>query len=722
MKETYPISAAEGKGILHCYAVLRTGSAPCREVDDDFLERAGDSLNVSLLHDAGRVSKAIGYRGFLCVASAGAYQYHRVLWVDVQELVPLSDWQRRFPECGPARNPKSVFAHSDHRTGAVSTVGMIVAYRGAQFALGPKTCLLNGALIHQFGGDDEMSKKPAAESAKVGQAPPDGAAPETQYVDQRDMIISIDALREHPDNPRTTFNQDTLEELAASIRSKGLLQHILVRPFSCIETLKSGPADLYQIVAGARRFRACDMAGVKAIPCTVRELTDKDVAEIMLIENGQREDLTEIEEARGFKNWVDTYGLGPQAFAELARITGKSDTYVRRRVKVLELPKEILDMWGEGELIYGHLELLVRLNNPPEALSVIEELSHNWQKTVRYLRNLIESRSPALKHAKFPRQDCKACEKNTHGARALFGPAEDEAKEERCLDRSCFKHKQNDFLLANWSGTKLAKERGTNGFRFIDEVRGSNGFMSIYNAPKAACKECAEFVSTIDITCDSSGYPGIACAKPECGRATYKESAGRSAPKVDWPTVAFNFLKARLPDASADVALDDPRWLILAAIFITENYNIRTQFDKDVLGLTDDDHHSDEERWKILAALPPDQLKYAFAKALLARVGSINYYGSILRAFGAAVGVSLEDFTIDAKFLRRFDEAGIRALAKEFDLFGDEKVAAFVAAKKESGKWKSSDPKKMEKKQLVECFLNSGFDLKGKVPAKLLEL
>ena len=154
--------------------------------------------------------------------------------------------------------------------------------------------------------------------------------------------------------PRKRFSEESLAELARSIEQKGVLQPLLV------EALGAGG---YRIVAGERRFRAARQAGLRQIPVIVRSFTDLEKTEIALIENLQREDLTPVEEARGYKTLIDQGGLTQE---EVARRVGKDRSTVANSLRLLKLPAGILEELESGRLSAGHARALLSLVNPAD--------------------------------------------------------------------------------------------------------------------------------------------------------------------------------------------------------------------------------------------------------------------------------------------------------------------------------------------------------------------
>jgi len=164
----------------------------------------------------------------------------------------------------------------------------------------------------------------------------------------------IELLRRNPDQPRRHFEEADLEELTNSIREKGILQPILVRP-------APGAPGEYQIVAGERRWRAAQRAGVRSIPVTVRELNDLDVLEIGLIENVQRADLNALEEASAYKALIERFGRTQEA---VAQAVGKSRSHIANSLRLLSLPEPVREHLMAGRLSAGHARAIASAPDP----------------------------------------------------------------------------------------------------------------------------------------------------------------------------------------------------------------------------------------------------------------------------------------------------------------------------------------------------------------------
>lgn len=166
--------------------------------------------------------------------------------------------------------------------------------------------------------------------------------------------IPIELIQRNPDQPRRRFAEAEIAELADSIREKGVLQPVLLRP-------APGMAGEYQLVAGERRWRAAQQAGLRAMPALVRNLDDKQVLEIAIVENVQREDLGPIEESLSYRALIDKFGRTQE---EVARVVGKSRPHVANALRLLNLPAEVQTMLADGLLTAGHARALIGSMDP----------------------------------------------------------------------------------------------------------------------------------------------------------------------------------------------------------------------------------------------------------------------------------------------------------------------------------------------------------------------
>ncbi len=178
------------------------------------------------------------------------------------------------------------------------------------------------------------------------------AAPPQAAAEPGPRALPIELISRNPQQPRKHFDEDELNQLASSIRTHGVLQAILVRPLS---------GGKYEIVAGERRWRAAQRAGLHAIPAIVRELNEVEVLEISIIENVQRTDLNPIEEAQGFQALIDRFG---RTQLEIAEAVGKSRPHIANLLRLLSLPEDLQDMVRDGRLSAGHARAILTAPNP----------------------------------------------------------------------------------------------------------------------------------------------------------------------------------------------------------------------------------------------------------------------------------------------------------------------------------------------------------------------
>ena len=168
--------------------------------------------------------------------------------------------------------------------------------------------------------------------------------------------LSTGSLRPNARNPRRTFANDELDELAASLRERGIIQPIIVRQLR-------GTADGYEIVAGERRWRAAQRAGLHEVPVVVIEATDAEALQLAIIENVQRTDLNALEEAEGYRALIDEFGNSQE---DVAKIVGKSRSYVANTLRLLRLPEPVKAYIHAGKLDAGHARMLVGDANAAE--------------------------------------------------------------------------------------------------------------------------------------------------------------------------------------------------------------------------------------------------------------------------------------------------------------------------------------------------------------------
>lgn len=187
--------------------------------------------------------------------------------------------------------------------------------------------------------------------------------------------LPLNEIVPNKEQPRKTFDEGALQELADSITQHGVLQPLLVRPL---------PAGGYQLVAGERRWRASRMAGLKEVPVVIKELSDVETMEIAIIENLQREDLNPIEEAEGLQALIDRCGFTQE---EVAVSVGKSRPAIANSLRLLKLPQEVRDMTRDGKISAGHARALLAFDNEAMIYEAAESIIRN-NLTVRDVERL----------------------------------------------------------------------------------------------------------------------------------------------------------------------------------------------------------------------------------------------------------------------------------------------------------------------------------------------
>src|SRR5438132_4873868 len=200
--------------------------------------------------------------------------------------------------------------------------------------------------------------------------------------------VEIDLIRPNQQQPRTTFQEEKLQDLAQSIRTSGIIQPVLVRR-------RGG---LFELIAGERRWRAAQIAGLSRIPAIVRDIPDEQLLELALIENIQREELNPVEEANAYKRLIESLGLTQE---EVARRVGRDRTFITNYLRVLKLPTDIQNLLEHDKLTFGHARALLSVPDPITQRRLAQKIvKQNWsvRETERRVRNL--SREPDRRSSK----------------------------------------------------------------------------------------------------------------------------------------------------------------------------------------------------------------------------------------------------------------------------------------------------------------------------------
>ncbi|UED31453.1 ParB/RepB/Spo0J family partition protein [Rhizobium ruizarguesonis] len=204
---------------------------------------------------------------------------------------------------------------------------------------------------------------------------------EAERIVSADRMIPIEFVSRNPRNPRRFFDDAELHDLASSIRQHGIVQAIVVRTMS---------RDRYEIIAGERRWRAAQLAGLIEIPVIVRDVDDKTALEIAIVENVQRADLNALEEALGYEQLIAEYGYTQN---DLGEIIGKSRSHVANSLRLLKLPDPVRDLLAAGSLSAGHARALVSTSDPASLARTIVAKGMSVRDAEKLAQNNIKAQS-----------------------------------------------------------------------------------------------------------------------------------------------------------------------------------------------------------------------------------------------------------------------------------------------------------------------------------------
>ncbi len=204
----------------------------------------------------------------------------------------------------------------------------------------------------------------------------------------KDVVIDININQVEPDRlqPRKNFNEDELNDLADSIKGHGIIEPLLVQK----------KEDYYEIVAGERRWRAAKIAGLKEVPCIVREFSELEKVEIQLIENIQREDLNPIEEAQAYRRLVDEFHMKQD---EVAEVIGKDRTTITNSMRLLNLAEEVQEFLVDKKLTPGHARALLAISDKEKQVDIATRV-FDEKMTVRDTEKLVKSLDKPVRHKK----------------------------------------------------------------------------------------------------------------------------------------------------------------------------------------------------------------------------------------------------------------------------------------------------------------------------------
>lgn len=343
--------------------------------------------------------------------------------------------------------------------------------------------------------------------------------------------LPVKDIKTNPDrNPRKTFDEAGLNELAESIISKGILQPLLVRP----------TGKKYELVAGERRLRAAKLAGLEVVPVMIRELSDDDAWEVAIIENLQRHDVNPMEEAAAFKQMLERPNYSTN---EIALKVGKSESYVQKRLKLNDLLPQYQKMLFQEEIQIGHALELCRL--APEDQKQAKDLLTGWSgvTTVSSFKRSLQSKIIRnLSSAPFDKKAedlipsagaCSVCPKHSGVNRSLFGDVEET---DRCFDSKCYQKKIDAHIKLK---VKELKASGEKWFPIIHSYEiAPKEFKTVlkeYNDFKLTYThndQCEHLIKGLWVTGPEKGKVVKICANKQC-QTHFPHSMGITSAKAD---------------------------------------------------------------------------------------------------------------------------------------------------------------------------------------------
>ena len=232
-------------------------------------------------------------------------------------------------------------------------------------------------------GPATAKKKSSGRNSGKGAAKAAGKAAKSDDGDDRVLYVDINDIRPNSAQPRMHFDEDKLTELASSIKANGVIQPLIIRESS------TG----YELVAGERRWRASRIAGLRKVPCIVRNFDDRQNAIVAIIENMQREDLNPIEEAKGLRSMTEKYGFTQE---QVSASLGRSRTYIANSIRLLKLPEEIQEYVSSGQMSAAHGRTIINIPNKARQKEVADKIIRN-DLSVRATEKLAERVKDELK-------------------------------------------------------------------------------------------------------------------------------------------------------------------------------------------------------------------------------------------------------------------------------------------------------------------------------------
>jgi len=520
--------------------------------------------------------------------------------------------------------------------------------------------------------------------------------------------LDVKIIEPNPFQSRKQFKGQDFDDLKASIKEKGVLIPILVRSLA---------DEKIQLVAGERRLKASRDLELITIPAIIEELSDREAHEVTMIENLQRKDLTPLEEAQGYKDYLEKNG--DEAFDDLCLKTSRNPQRIRKLIAILKLPKEVLRSWDNGKIKFGHLEQLMRLPKDQQLGMYKDRLTEQHISSVSSLKNEIDNWAPELKNAMFDTAECASCPYNSSVQQSLFGLDSENVK---CLNKPCFFQKQKDHLVLNWKKTKYYRQNKTTGPAFREEVGWKNIHSILQENMEALCKGCESFVTVMHI--NGMITSNTACVGDKtCFDRKHREANKEKSPerkKTDHGYVfREKFYSARIPELVLNTDPSDLRVKHLALAAIVRSHDLGSWFGETY-------HEGDVNAqnyiwdlkllWKRIEKMDEAETETAIRNAAVQIALGFQFDHDSRHLIATCFGADLQkDWILHEEYLKKKKKDEIIQMGKDLGIIEQKKALNMLSTMKR----KSYD--KAKKTELIEIMLES-IDLSGKVPKEILDV
>lgn len=550
--------------------------------------------------------------------------------------------------------------------------------------------------------------------------------------------VPLDQIKTSPLNPRQNFEGIDFDGLCESIAEHGVLQPIILRPVN----------GAFEIVAGERRYRAMVKYAetvalsldAATIPATVKEMTDDEAFEIMTIENLQRKDLTDYEEAASFKAYVDRKGKDKSAIDELADRTGIRPGYIRGRVAIMELPQYIRKAWRKDKLKTGHLFQLLRINDASERKLTYEHLlSARW--SVKDLKRHLDNRAPELGPAIFDKTECAACPHNSDEQKKLFAIDTDKAV---CMKPACYTEKLRAKLTEIWEETDFVKKDKLTRFVFYDEVNPEDYTHMWHPLPVEECFGCESHAAVLTISDGGQYERGTEkCLNRTCAAAMEKRENAKARgerikiekdpnePRVPWHGEYFRekFYKNRLPEVIEQVEPESDIATRLALYTILRKFpQLHLWFVEKTAALTAKTvkDMTDYERgyYRLnqvdlideLRDLSKDTMQQLTVEALAKIAIDDDFDYADRQMIADHIGVNLlEEWRPDEEYLNKKTKAELIAIGQKFGVFEQPFAQQLL-----HDVYQKKSFEALKKFEMIAIFTNPEIKLEGVVPDEIV--